>query len=54
MVIENSPMARKGHDHVCIGLGCFLLVSLSFLFFLESLFNECVLFVLLQLLLLFE
>ena len=30
MVIENPPMARKGHDHVCIGLGCFLLALPSF------------------------
>ena len=55
MVIENPPMARKGDDHVCIGLGCFLLVFPFFSFlFLEILFNECVLLALLQLLLLFE
>ena len=40
MVIENPPMARKGHNHVCIGLGCFLLVFPFFSFlFLEILFN---------------
>ena len=51
MVIENPPMARKGDDHVCIGLGCFLLVFPFFSFlFLEILFNECVLLALLQLL----
>ena len=55
MVIEIPPMARKGDDHVCIGLGCFLLVFPFFSFlFLEILFNECVLLALLQLLLLFE
>ena len=32
MVIENPPMARKGDDHVCIGLGASCLFSLSFLF----------------------
>ena len=30
MVIEIPPMTRKGHDHVCIGLGCFLLALPSF------------------------
>ena len=51
MVIENPPMAKKGDGHVCIGLGCFLLVSPFFSFFvLEILFNECVLLALLQLL----
>ena len=35
MVIENPPMVRKGHDHVCIGLGCFLLVF-PFFFFIPS------------------
>ena len=55
MVIENPPMTRKSDDHVCIGLGCFLLVFPFFSFlFLEILFNECVLLALLQLLLLFE
>ena len=54
MVIENPPMARKGDDHVCIGMGCFLLVFPFFFLFLELLFNECVLLALLQLLLLFE
>ena len=34
MVIENPPMLGKGHDHVCIGLGCFLLL---FPFFFNSL-----------------
>ena len=55
MVTENPPMARKGNDHVCIGLGCFLLVFPFFSFlFLEIPVNECVLLALLQLLLLFE
>ena len=30
MVIEIPPMTRKGHNHVCIGLGCFLLALPSF------------------------
>ena len=38
MVIEIPPMTRKGHDHVCIGLGCFLLVLPSF--FVSLKFNS--------------
>ena len=48
-------MVAKVHSLLCIGLGCFLLVfPFLFLSLHEILFNECVLLVLLQLLLLLE